>query len=263
MISKKHFTMKNNVLNDWGVVSPLRILALVVILNSGWIGNLTADLIILGYTEPYSDVTLAAPITGIVGSRPHKEGDSVKKGTIVLELKKNIQQMDVERLDLIRSTREKEYNKTLKLFETTQSLSLEEVELKELNLKVSEMDLKIAKEQVALREIKAPFDGTIAQIELEVGEAALAQNPLVRIVDTRKCYFVSNVEAETASLIQVNQAVDVQFPTRGQPLILKGIVNFISPVADPASGLLKIKVIFDNAAGKIHPGVSATIELKD
>ena len=35
-----------------------------------------------------------------------------------------------------------------------------------------------------------------------------------------------------------------------------GKIVFISPVVDPASGLQKVKVLFDNAEGKIRPGVS-------
>jgi hypothetical protein len=35
-------------------------------------------------------------------------------------------------------------------------------------------------------------------------------------------------------------------------------VELVSPVVDPASGLVEIKVLFDNLEGRIRPGLSGT-----
>jgi multidrug efflux pump subunit AcrA (membrane-fusion protein) len=38
-------------------------------------------------------------------------------------------------------------------------------------------------------------------------------------------------------------------------------VRFVSPVADPASGLVRVKAVFDNAEAKIPAGITATVRL--
>ncbi len=42
-------------------------------------------------------------------------------------------------------------------------------------------------------------------------------------------------------------------------VIVTGKISFISPVVDPASGLAKIKALFENADGKIRPGLAAKL----
>ena len=40
---------------------------------------------------------------------------------------------------------------------------------------------------------------------------------------------------------------------------LTGKVVFLSPVVDPASGLQKVKLLFDNADGKVRPGLAGKL----
>lgn len=49
---------------------------------------------------------------------------------------------------------------------------------------------------------------------------------------------------------------------RGKNFVFKtGRMAFVSPVADPASGLLEMKVEFDNKDGKVRPGVQGYLLL--
>jgi multidrug efflux pump subunit AcrA (membrane-fusion protein) len=81
------------------------------------------------------------------------------------------------------------------------------------------------------------------------------------MVDTRQCYFVANIDAKIAALLQTNQAVHMEIETGAAPVATDGRVSFLSPIADPASGLVKIKVLFSNADGKVRPGLAGTIVL--
>ena len=40
---------------------------------------------------------------------------------------------------------------------------------------------------------------------------------------------------------------------------LRGVISFVSPVVDPASGLQVVKAEFDNAEGRVRPGVAGTL----
>ena len=85
--------------------------------------------------------------------------------------------------------------------------------------------------------------------------------PLVRIADTRRCYFISNVEAKAAGKLKLGDTVKLEIETSTTPASISGQVTFLSPVVDPASGLRKVKVLFDNSDGKINPGVAGKMHL--
>jgi multidrug efflux pump subunit AcrA (membrane-fusion protein) len=75
------------------------------------------------------------------------------------------------------------------------------------------------------------------------------------VVDTRRCYFISNIEARMASGLKVNQPVRLELEDGNLSLRVEARIVFISPVVDPASGLQKVKALFENADGKVRPGL--------
>jgi RND family efflux transporter MFP subunit len=210
-----------------------------------------------GITEPFLDSTLSAAAAGIVGARRFKEGDAIKQGDVLVELDKRLEELDVMRRKAVHEQAKNEFEITKALFEKANSSTPRvDVEKRQLEYEVSRVEHDLAREQLRRRHITAPFDGVIAEIFLQVGEACQLQQPVVRIVDTRRCHFVSNVEAKAGRSLKSGQQVSLEIDTGGTPVRLAGIISFVSPVVDPASGLLKVKVVFDNPDGAIRPGVA-------
>jgi RND family efflux transporter MFP subunit len=210
----------------------------------------------LGITEPILDVTLSAAVPGLVGSRQVKEGDFVAQGQIVVELDKKLEELEVSRRQLVVDRLQADLEATRALFSRTKSVSQEELERKETEYKVAVVEQELAKEQLQRRLVISPLSGIVMRLPREVGEACQAHEPLARIVDTRRCYFVSNLEAKAGHRLTVDQAVKLEIEPGTATVTLPGKIVFISPVVDAASGLLRVKVLFDNAAGKIRPGVA-------
>ena len=48
-------------------------------------------------------------------------------------------------------------------------------------------------------------------------------------------------------------------PVGSESLPKKGEIIFVSPVVDPASGLLTVKAEFENADGSVRPGVAGSM----
>jgi multidrug efflux pump subunit AcrA (membrane-fusion protein) len=98
---------------------------------------------------------------------------------------------------------------------------------------------------------------------LHPGEACQAQQPLVRLVDPRKCYFIFNVDAKTGYGLKQGQNVRIEIEAGSKTEVFPGAIFFVSPVVDSASGLLRVKVLFENPDGKIRPGVAGRILLQE
>jgi multidrug resistance efflux pump len=84
----------------------------------------------------------------------------------------------------------------------------------------------------------------ITEQALDVGEATEAYQPLVRLVDPRHCRFECNLESRLAARLAISQSVRLQIDTGAEIADVAGRIVFLSPVADKASGLINVKVLF-------------------
>jgi membrane fusion protein, multidrug efflux system len=212
-----------------------------------------------GITEPYLDVTLSAEVPGTVVTRFFEEGDFVKQGQVIIALDKRLQELAVRKARVTMNELKTELEADRKLLKTTKSVSQEEVDKKALDYEQASVDYDTAQEQLHRRQIVSPISGYIASYFLHAGEDCRAQEPLVRVVDTRRCYFVSNVDAKAGHDLKVGQSLKIEIDAGPAPVTVEGKIVFISPVVDPASGLMRVRLLFDNHDEKIRPGVAGKL----
>jgi RND family efflux transporter MFP subunit len=216
----------------------------------------------IGITEPVLDVTLSAPVAGIVITRKFAEGDFVKEGDVILELDKKLEELETARRKLVRDQKQNDFEATRKLFATTKGVSQEELDKKEVEFKVAAAEHEMAAEQLRRRQVIAPIAGTVTDLTLEVGEACQPYQPLGRIVDARRCHFITNVEGKSGARLKAGQAMKLEIAGGAGTVVVQGKIIFLSPVVDPASGLQRVKLLFDNTDGKVQPGVAGKLILE-
>jgi len=207
-----------------------------------------------GITEPFMDVTLGLSDAGIIHTQFFKEGDVVKKGDVILELDKNLETLEVTRRKAVMDQNKMVYDSTRELAATTKSVSKEDLTKAQAEYEVSAAEYGIAVQQLAQRQLGAPFSGAITEVLLKPGAAVAPYQPLVRLVDTSRCYFVGHVDGVAAAGLRLDEPVKIELDG-GQTMA--GKICYISPVVDAASGLARIKAIFDNSNGEIRPGLAA------
>ncbi len=266
----------------------LRCGVLAVLLAGMHLTSAQAQTTAAGVTEPFQDVILSASVAGTVEKRLVKEGDAIKEGQTLIEMKKRQEELEVKRRKLIADSKAElhaaearvvtvkmDLDSTRKLFAATKSVSKDDLDKKELEyqLSVAEVErLKMAEEREIIerdmasellkdRIITSPLTGFVVEFFRQVGEDCKAQEPLMRVVDTRQFYFVANVEAKAGYNLKQGQTVELQIEAGSKTIPVTGKVSFVSPVVDPASGLLKIKVLCSNPDGQVKPGVAGTMQI--
>ena len=239
-----------------------------------------------GTTEPLRDAKVSAVVGGTIVAVDAKEGQFVKSGDVVIELDSALESLEAERRKLLmESTVEVDAAQsrldtvtvdlaaTRKLHDETKSVSDEDLQKKELDHKLAQAELqrqilahqreeieyRMAAAQLQRRNISAPFDGVVVQLLLEVGESCSQQQPVFRIVDTRKCRLVVHMEQGPSAKLKLGRQVGLRIQDVEGPVALQGTVDFISPLVDASSGLREVKVVFDNPDGRVHPGVAGVI----
>ena len=236
-----------------------------------------------GITEPINDVTLSLDVTGAIRSIFFKEGALLKKGKAILKLDNILEKLELERRKLVWESKaevnaalervitlESLLKSTRALYNSTGSVSKEELDEKELDFKLAVAELKrleieeerekveykMAVETLRKRTLFSPINGVVIELFLDTGEICEANQALVRVVDTSRCFFVCNIEERLGMKLTKGQSVHLEIQTGSKSLKKKGIIVFVSPVVDSASGLLEVKAQFDNSGGEICPGVS-------
>ena len=242
-----------------------------------------------GVTEPIHDVTLSSTVVGTLSAIFVKEGMPVKAGTAILELDRRLEAYEVQRRKLIWegkaeleaasvrvATLRKLLAATRGLFESTGSVSKEELEKLELeyNLALSEqkrlesaeeregIEFEMAKETWRKRSLISPVSGTVVKLFLDEGETCQERQPLAQVVDTSRGILVSNVEEAIGRTLRKGQTVDLKIKAGNGSVARKGLIVFVSPVVDQASGLLEVKAEFDNQDGMVRPGVAGSLLLR-
>ena len=227
-------------------------------------GNLQAGTIaVTGITEPIADVVLSASVPGIVSAWKFKEGEFIKANDVIVELDNKLEELEVARRKTVVESRKNDRD-ALQTLAAKSSISVkkDELEKAETDLRIAQTEHEMAVEQLRRRAVISPCAGTIVEIARDVGEACQAYQPLIRVVDARQCYFVSNMEAKLAGRLKAGQTVKLEIDTPTGPLSVEGKIVYLAAVVDPASGLQKIRAQFDNKEGKIHPGVTGRLVLE-
>ena len=227
--------------------------------------NTSAAGLVRCLTEAVADVETAATVPGTVSVIRHGEGSFVEQGSVILELEARTEQLNIERLEVQVQNLKATLERSETLLENGRSISIEEVDKNRSEYQIAAIELELAKEAMNKKRLKAPFTGTITDLPVEDGEYCEPPQVLLRIVDTRQFYCVANIDPALAGDLTVGDVVGFVPEAEagsGQP-VLSGEIVFISPVVDSASGLLRIKALFDNPDTVVRPGEGGFLKLSE
>lgn len=242
-----------------------------------------------GITDPINQAKIGFTVPGKIDSIWVKEGAFVHKGDTLMNLIKTEEEIraritritaeDVSALSSAKArmtTYEKDWQATKKLFETSSSISEEQLWEKEMNYNVAKseweaarvtkakdsLEYRMARAQLSKQFLIAPFDGEIASIKKNNSESVEALEPIVEIADVRTCRMTTYIIANKAHGLKVGQKVKLSLNGASKNRTRNGTIEFVSPVVDKSSLLRTVKVIFDNSDRSVEPGVTGKLILK-
>ena len=256
-------------------------------------GGATTELVaVRGITEPYRNLILKSggkrnpPWSGKIARVCVEEGDTVQAGQVLVELDRSEEEIDArirafvaESQAEVHSASEKEHilgallDASKKLYNNTKSISREDIERKELEYRLAayerqrmqvvkereKLEATLAADELAKRTLRSPIAGVVGKVFMHEGESCEPVDPLIQVVDVSRGYFVGNVEEKLGRKLSKGQSVALHIQTGTEQTELVGTVSFVSPVVDPSSGLMLVKVEFQNAGGVIRPGVAGVM----
>ncbi len=143
--------------------------------------------------------------------------------------------------------------------------TLAELQAAEQKLKLLESTHKATTEHatgaVVGVQVNAPFDGTIIEKRIALGDQVTDQSPLFKIADLKNVWVIANVFEKDIARIKVGQAATVTvraYPNRN----FSGPITWVAAVLDPKTRTLEVRIELDNSEGLLTPGSFATVAVK-
>jgi len=112
--------------------------------------------------------------------------------------------------------------------------------------------------QLGYTVIRAPFDGVVTEQWQRQGDFAASGGKLVTVADTSSLIARIEVAEETASKLQVGNAVKV-LPDELHGQAIDGTVNLVGRGADPQSRSVEVWVLVPNPTGRLRPNGVAQV----
>lgn len=219
---------------------------------------LTAKTIELyGRTAPNRQAKLGADVAGRVVSLLVKKGDAVKKGQPIVQIDKADLAIQLERAKASLTVREKE-------FKASQSLKSKGLQgevaysTAQANLVEAKASLKSAQLNLSNTQIKAPFDGIVDQLTIELGDFVGVGDPVASIIDLDVLVIEADVSERHVQALTANQKADVRLVNGDH---IEGKLRYLSRVSSVATNTFPIEIEIANPQQKIPAGISAEVDL--
>ncbi|HEY5690599.1 MAG TPA: efflux RND transporter periplasmic adaptor subunit, partial [Cyclobacteriaceae bacterium] len=161
-----------------------------------------------GSVESRKNVFLSAQTAGEIIRINVREGQRVNRGQSLIELDADVIGKTIEELKTSLELAKTVYQKQSRLWEQKIGTEVQYLQAKN-NVESLEGKLATANAQLNLAIIRAPFTGTIDQLEAQVGEMAAPGVPLVRIVSSDQMYLKADVSERFIGRFNAGDKVDI------------------------------------------------------
>lgn len=132
----------------------------------------------------------------------------------------------------------------------------EDIKAAQATVAMAKANLELAGIEVANTMIKTPIAGFIARIYLKQGEETERGKPVFDIVDLDELFLVVDVPETLISSIKKGQSAEcVRYDSRSETFT--GVIDEISPRADPVSKTFQVKIRLSNPDHQLRPGMLA------
>ena len=242
-----------------------------------------------GNTAAVNTTNLVARVPGFLESVNYKDGDLVKKGTVLFTIEPESYDLKLKQAQAAEASAQAtvkqaqaEYERQAELTargsasKSTLDNATASRDTAQANLQQAEINTKLAALNFDYSSVSAPFDGTVTARKFSIGEYVGSNSSptvLATIVQLDPIYAnfafnerdVLRVRAEirkrgmtAADLKKVPVEIGLQ-TEQGFPH--KGTLDYASPTVDAGTGTLTARAIFDNPDGVLLPGLFVRVRI--
>lgn len=207
----------------------------------------------IGTVTAVQGVTVSADLPGIVEKISFDSGRMVRKGDLLVKLdtsqeeaqlaaaeaQRNLTRLNLERMKGLHQSgviSQSEYDRSM-------------AEAQQSDARVGEIRATIER-----KTIRAPFSGLLGIRQVNLGQFLNSGDPIVPLQSLRPVYVSFAVPQREMGRLRPGTAVELK-PEGGSEVLAAGRITAVDSVVDPATRNVQIQATFDNADGRLRPGM--------
>ena len=212
---------------------------------------------IRGKTENKRTVVVRAEITGTVTARPAERGSRVATGEALCRISVDDRRAGLLESEAAVNRAQIEYQGSLKLraggFQSDTLVAQAQARLAEAKAKLKRSQLNLARTLV-----KAPFDGIVEDVHLEIGDYVSPGAQCATLVDLDPMLLVGRVPERDVLRVLPGQAATGLLSDGTQ---VSGRIHFVGQQSDSETRSYALEVQIPNSGYRLRSGVSAEIRI--
>ncbi len=213
-------------------------------------------------------------VTGVVEAVPVSLGQAVRKGEVLAVISSpavSDQRADLQaaqkRLQLARTTHERERRLFEEKISPQQDVQVAEQALREAEIAVANARQKLQAVGAALDsgalnrfELRAPFDGTIVEKHIALGEQVREDTAVFTVSDLRSVWAQISVPAKDLAQVRVGDGVTIRATAFEQSAT--GKVAYVGALIGEQTRTAQARVTLDNPKSAWRPGLFVNVEVR-
>ena len=221
--------------------------------------TLSDEIYINGSLLPDEEVNLSFETSGKITEINFKEGTFVKKGQLLAKVNDRTLQAQLSRLTAqVKLAEDRVYRQSTLL--KRDAVSQEAYEQVKTDLATLKAEIETVEANIALTELKAPFDGVIGLREVSVGTYASPSVVVAKLTKISPIKVEFAVPEHYADDVQIGYNVEFTLPGELEEFHAK--VYAKESMIDPETHTLRVRALYDNSKGASLAGRYASVNLE-
>jgi membrane fusion protein, multidrug efflux system len=215
---------------------------------------------VLGEVKTDQNILLYPEIAGLIRSIEVSTGQKVQKGQVLARLDSEVLQNSINEIKVQTELAKTVFDKRAKLWEQKIGSEIEYLQSKS-NYEGLLSRMASLQSQQEMSVIRAPFTGTVDDVSAKVGEMAMPQIPLLRILSLDKVYLEADVPESYLSTLKKGTPVEVEFAQMGikRNSTISQVGNFIKA----ENRTFRVRVDMSESKDLLKPNLMANIHIVD
>lgn len=186
---------------------------------------------ITGTLEAATIVHLYNEVSGRITSLPYHEGDSVKQGTVIIELDDDLIQAEMEKAKALQKQASLDLQRLKKLIPKNLA-SEEELTRAKTELEIAMAEEKLQQTLLSKTVVSAAFDGVITERHYEPGDVVPMHSHILTLIDPSSLQIKIYLSENWLPMISQQSAVEITIDALGSSTHT-GYITRIHPTIDP------------------------------
>lgn len=213
-----------------------------------------------GTVDSRSTVDIMAKMAGQIISLNVKNGQTVSKGQLLMEIDNEVIKRGIEEVRTQLDFATTLYEKQKRIFDQKAGSEIQYLQAKN-NKEALERRLESLQEQLAMSRVYAPTSGYIDNLGPAVGEMTMPGMPVMTIVNTSDMRVVVDLAETYVRTVNAGDKVDIRFPELNETVSTS--ISTVARTVNPVSRTFRVEIALSKVPPMLRPNTTCEVHIND